>query len=249
MIALLLASLALANDEITPLRTGSHTPFVIGSGHAAAGVFRPITLGVGERTDLRAKNGILTLFSPHIQVKQQLTEGDGIGFAVRGGLGIPMGGLFLLNGAGFTSSDPTVKTGVAFTADAALLTGYRSDVFDIGLSVEGRFGVRGSSWTLQDPGMFLLDPALAPLIHGPQLRPRLIVEVFPQFGERPLLGFTADWMTQIGSGGPDSSLRMLASYAISRRVVLAAGEVIATETRPDGNKTFASPIADLQLRW
>ncbi len=249
MIALLLASFAFAGDEPPPLRTGSHTPFVIGKGHAAAGLFRPISLGVSEQTDLRAKNGLLTLVSPHLQVKHQLTEGDGLGFAVRGGLGVASGGLFLLKQAGVLSADPTVKTGMAATADVAILTGYRSDVVDIGLSVEGRLGLRGSSWSHHSPGLFLADPALAPLTSGPQLRPRLIVEVFPQIGKRPLLGLTADWMTQIGADGPDSSLRMLASYALSRRFVLAAGEIVAVESRPDGNKAFAMSLIDAQLRW
>lgn len=245
MIALLLAALSMGQDA--RIRTGDGTGFVVGKGHGAVGVFRPLSLGVADRTEI-GTTGLISLIAPRVMVKQQLTDADDLAVAVTGSLGFPAGGIWAMRTAGILTTDPTVKTPFPVTASAGVAGGLRLDALDLGLSVEGRFGVHPSGWTLDEPGMWFLDPMMAPLTAGPQIKPRLVVELAPTLGDREKLGLRVDSWMMIGAGGPDATLRLMAFWAISPRVLLAAGDAMAWEKR-EGRPFYAVPIGDLQFRW
>ena len=247
MIAVMLAALAMGGGDGSKIRTGDGTGFVVGKGHGAVGVFRPLTIGVGEKTEI-GTTGLISLVAPRVLIKQQLTGSDDLALAAFGSLGVPTGGIAVMRTAGILTTDPTVKTPLAVTASAGLAGGLRLDALDIGLSVEGRFGVHGGAWNLTEPGMWFLDPMMAPLTAGPQVKPRLVVEVAPPMGGREKLGFRADSWMMVGSGGPDGVVRLMAFWAITPRFLLAAGDAMAFENR-EGRALYAVPVGDLQFRW
>ena len=246
MIALLMG-LALAGGGEDRIRTGDGTGFVIGKGHGAVGVFRPLSLGVGEKTEI-GTTGLVSLIAPRILIKQELTDSDDFSVAGFGSVGFPAGGIWAMRTVGILTTDPTVKSPFPVTASAGVAGGIRANALDVGLSVEGRFGVTPGSWTLDEPGMWFLDPMMAPLTAGPQVKPRLVVEVAPQLGGREKLGFRADSWMMIGSGGPDGVVRLMAFWAITPRFLLAAGDAMAFESR-EGRSFYAVPIGDIQFRW
>ena len=247
MIALVLGLAIAQQPDAVGIRTGAGTGFVVGQGNGAVGLFRPLTVGLDDRTEL-GTTGLISLLAPRVVAKRQLAANDQRALAVTASLGLPSGGIWAMRNAGILTTDPTVKTPFAVTASAGLEAGMRTKPLDLGVSVEGRFGVHGASWTLPEPGMWFLDPMLAPLTAGPVVKPKLVIDLAPEWNGRERLGLRVDSWVQLGGGGPDAAVRMMGTWAITQRVALALGDAMAWERRP-GRSFYAVPVGDVQVRW
>ena len=243
MISVLWLSVALAGDD-AGLQTGLGTPYTIGDGHGAVGVFSPLVIGLGERTDLTT-SGWASLVAPRVDLKHRLTDGDGVAVAVLGGLGVPSLGLSLLQGT-ILSSDPKQPVGAAAVFKAGVLAGVQPGDFTLSIGVEGRASLRGAGWGLESPGWFWLDPMLAPLTEGPVVRTRWVVDWLP---DPTRFAVRLDGWVQLGGLGPDWTQRLLLQYALGRNTAIGVGYAVAWERFAWGRDHQVQPLVDLRFRW
>lgn len=243
MIALFLALTAGAADTVE-LRNGAGSPFPIGKGRGAVGLFSPLVIGLGEKTDLTT-SGWETLVAPRADIKHLVMEKGDLGLAVIGGLGVPTPGLLLIQGT-VLSSDPEQVVTFATVFKAGVVGGVQKGDFTVSLGVDGRAALKLSSWSLESPGWFWLDPMLAPLTEGPVVRPRLVVDWFPVPHR---FGVTMDTWVQLGGVGPDWDTRVFGQVGLGKVVSLGAGWGLAVEQFEWGGDTQALILGDVRFRW
>lgn len=236
-------SLAFAVDGIE-VGGGGSTAHTLGEsgGTFAAGVFRPWTFAVSERTDLITTGLVGTFLSPRLDVKHGLVRQDDLAVAFEGGIAVPTPALLLAEGWLYTSEEPApfaliAKAGLRVTGD-----------FDP-VRVTGTALLRGGFATgdLTPRDFFFVDWALAPAAEGPVLA---------------VLGAQVDWVpstrvqvslsatTQLGGEGVfELQNRLFGLWGFSEHVALGAGAFSHLDARPDGYRFYFIPTGDLQVRF
>ena len=240
----MLVSLAFAGDS-KALYTGAGSPFVIGKGHGAVGLFRPLTIGLSDKTQLKT-TGLESLVSPQVDIKHQIWEGSDAGVSVIGGLGIPTLGLKLIQGT-VLSSDPNQTVTFASVFKLGAVAGVRQGAFRFSAGLEARAAAKAGQWGLESPGWFWLDPMLAPLTEGPVARTRVVVDCYP---DNAPVGLTLETWVQIGGIGPDLESRLFGEWAPGRHVSLGLGLAAGSERFERGRDSqLWTGLFDLRFRW
>jgi hypothetical protein len=246
MIGLLLASQAFAVDGIE-VGGGGGTAHTLGEsgGTFAAGVFRPWTFAVSERTDLITTGLVGTFLSPRLDVKHAVVRNDGLSVAFEAGFAIPSPALALAQGWLYAASEPTP---FAFIGKAgARVTG---DLDRVPLRITGTALLRGGFATaeLTPRDFFFVDWALAPAAEGPFL--------FVMGGQvdwvpstRVQVSFSAT--TQFGGEGRGFELqnRLFGLWGFSEHMALGVGAFSHLDERPDGYRFYFIPTGDFQVRF
>lgn len=233
-----------------PLHSGMGTPFTLDKGHGVAGLFQPMSVGVGPSTELGTSAPLFALPAPRIRIKHHIGEWSGVHGAVVGSVGVPTLGLRLLSGLGVISSDPNQQATAAMVLEGGGSTGVRWGRWTQGLTTTVRVGGHGKNWGLDSPGLPFLDTTLAPLTEGPVLRLRHVNEwTVVRSSVRDVVGLRSDVLVQLGGLSPDLNLAFLVSWAPHPRWVLAGGWVGASEQMPHRRRWTSLPVGDLQIRW
>lgn len=241
---LLLASLAFAGDSKN-LYTGAGSPFPIGKNRVAFGLFRPVSIGLSDKTEL-STTGLESLVAPQMDVKHQVWAGDNSGVAIVGGLGVPTLGLKMIQGT-VLSSDPNQTVTFASVFKAGAIAGVRQGSFRLSAGIEARAAAKAGQWGLEPPGWFWLDPMLAPLTEGPVLKTRVVIDCYP---DNAPVGLTLDTWVQMGGIGPDLESRLFGEWALGQHVALGAGLAAGSERFERGRDSQVwTGLFDLRFRW
>ncbi|MDP6931750.1 MAG: hypothetical protein QGG40_02495 [Myxococcota bacterium] len=230
------------------LYSGTGSPWTIGDQAWSVGVFRPLTVGLDERTEV-STTGLVSLVSPRLVAKRRVWSSTRWALAMQAGLGVPTAGLRLLQGS-VVSSDPDQQVPWALVAGAGPVLGWRHDRMVVSLGVYGRVGVPLGEGELDPTDMAWLDPMLAPLVEGWSLTPRIGVDWLPS--ERWVLSL--DSRLQWG-GGPDWNTRLFALRQLGIHTALGAGLGLARETFTTGPRDEwiwlqdVVPLVDFQVRY
>ncbi len=240
---ILLAGLAFGADS--NLYTGAGSPFPIGKGHGAVGLFRPLTLGIADKTEI-STTGLESLVAPRVDVKHQIWEGGDSGVALVGGVGVPTLGLRMIQGT-VLSSDPRQKVTFAAVFKAGAIAGVRQGSWRFSVGVEARAAAKGGQWGLESPGWFWLDPMLAPLTEGPVVRPRVVIDLYP---DSLPVGVTLDTWVQIGGIGPDLETRLFGEWSPVNHFAVGIGLAAGSERFERGRDSQVwTGLFDLRFRW
>ncbi len=261
MIALL-ASLAFAGDPAnSPLFSGTNTPWTIGEKNGAFGLFRPVTIGIDDRTEISA-NGLAFFLAPTVEFKRELWDHDsGFSLAAGGELGVPTFAFKMLQ-TGFLQPIGADQT-VAWTLvpGASVYGGWRNDQVAVSMRIHFRGGIpltsRGDK-PLEFQDVPWLDPLLAPLVTGWSLAPTIRLDWTPNAG----WVITGQGRIEF-SGGPDLGGKIFVLRAIGNHVAVGLGVAMAWEKFREGfhdwdDRTPAPPpvvpldmmpLLDVQGRW
>ncbi len=246
---LLWTSLAMAVDGIDghgiEVGGGGQTAHTLGQsgGTFAAGVFRPWTFAVTERTDLITTGLVGTFLSPRLDVKHAIVRQDDFSVAFEAGFAVPTPALALAEGWLYAGSEPTpfvliAKAGARVTRD-----------FD-DVRITGTGLLRGGFATdeLTPRDFFFVDWALAPAAEGP-----LLVVLGGQVdwvpSTRVQVSFSAN--TQFGGEGRGFELqnRLFGLWGFSEHAALGVGAFSHLDDRPDGYRFYFIPTGDFQVRF
>jgi hypothetical protein len=251
LLTLLGAILAPAHAEAPPLFSGQGTPWTVGAGNGAVGIARPLTLGVGERTDVTVNTTLgVALLAPTASVKRTLAQGNAHALAVAVEAGVPTFAWRQFQ-TGFLQpirSDQVVP--LAAVVGATGLAGWRNEslVVSAGLRVRAGIPLEDGDVTAQD--LVWLDPALAPISEGWSLQPTVRVDWLPT----PRWQLTAQGRAEV-AGGPELQGKLDALWAASSHVALGVGVngAIAREgfgwSVPAMVPLAVTPTVDVQARW
>ena len=232
------------------LHSGMGTPFTLTKGQGAAGVFQPLTVGLGPQTQIGTSAPLFALAAPRIRIKHRMGEWRGVHAAAVGSVGVPTLGLGLLSSLGVISSDPDQQVTAAMVLEGGGVLGTRTDRWSQGLTATVRLAGRGPNWGLESPGLPFFDTVLTPLTQGPVLCIRHVNEwTALRKSGRDTLGLRSDVRLQLGETSPDVQLSALLSWAPHPRWVLVGGWAGAYETLLQTRKWTALPVGDLQVRW
>jgi hypothetical protein len=251
LLTLLGAILAPAHAEAPPLFSGQGTPWTVGAGNGAVGIARPLTLGVGERTDVTVNTTLgVALLAPTASVKRTLAQGNAHALAVAVEAGVPTFAWRQFQ-TGFLQpirSDQVVP--LAAVVGATGLAGWRNEsvVVSAGLRVRAGIPLEDGDVTAQD--LVWLDPALAPISEGWSLQPTVRVDWLPT----PRWQLTAQGRAEV-AGGPELQGKLDALWTASSHVALGVGVngAIAREgfgwSVPAMVPLAVTPTVDVQARW
>jgi len=261
MIALL-ASLAFAADPAdSPLFSGSQTPWTIGKKNGAFGLFRAVTIGIDDKTEISA-NGLAFFLAPTPEFKREVWEhSSGFMLSAGGELGFPTPALRMLQ-TGFLQpigADQTVPW--TLVPGASFYIGWRNEQVAISSRLHFRAGIpltdRGDK-PLEFQDVPWLDPWISPLVNGWSLSHGIRIDWTPN----PGWVITGQGRIEY-SGGPDLAGRVFVLRAIGNHVAVGLGFAMAWEKFRYGfhdwnEETPASPpvipldgmpLFDVQGRW
>lgn len=255
MIPLLATTLALAGES--PLHSGVQTPWTIGAGNGAFGLFRPLSVGLGDKTEV-GSNGLGTFLAPEVYAKRTVWENESCALAVTGSVGYPGFGLGMLQ-TGFLqliAGDQEIPaTGVV---GVGALAGWRNDHWVVSARVRTRFGIPFEEGTMRFQDHAWFDPYIAPVASGWSVQPGVRVDWLPTEG----WVLSGDGRVEL-SGGPDFGGKLFALRALGSHVAVGAGIAGAyekygygypdwdPETRAPAPAIFkdVTPLLDVQGRW
>ncbi|MCP4810279.1 MAG: hypothetical protein GY913_23860 [Proteobacteria bacterium] len=228
-----------------PLYALSSNPWVLSDGHAVAGVFRHVEVGVTPNTMIDV-SGLTSLVSPDIGVKRQVVSGEGVAVAVTGSFSVPTYGLRLMQGTPLTQDEfvPwTLIPGLGVTA------GVERGPVRMSAGLLGRAGLQlqrddqGLN-ELTDTEFGWLDEMIAPITHGWAAAGIVAVDVRPT--DRWKLG--VEGRVQVPAG-PDLNLRVLGTRYLGERHGLTVGWVGASSMTEGGRRLHQAPRVDYELHF
>jgi hypothetical protein len=237
--------------DAPPLFSGAGTPWSIGPRHGAVGLFRPLTLGLGDTTDLTLQTtAVVGLLAPRVEAKRTLWADGPFAAAAAVEAALPTAGLRRFQ-EGFVqpiASDQTIPW--APIVGATGLVGWRDGPLTAAFGLRVRTAIGAGAGTLTQQDLVWLDPAIAPLTEGWSLQPQVRLDYAPN----PRWLLTAAGRAELAAG-PELSGRLFALRAL--RPHLAAGfglsGALAREswgwTWPAVLPVNALPTFDLQGRW
>ena len=228
-----------------PLYAQSSNPWVLSDGHAVAGVFRHVEVGVTEKTTIDV-SGLTSLVSPDVGVKRQVWASDAAAVAVTGSLSVPTGGLRLMQGTPLTQDEYipwAVIPGLGVTAGTEL------GMVRLSAGALGRVGVKipgddGGLNAFTDTEFGWLDPMIAPITHGWAAAGLVAVQVRP----------TDRWLASVEGrvavpAGPDLNLRVLGTRYLGERHGLTLGWVGASSMTEGGRRLHYAPRVDYEVHF
>lgn len=238
-------------DDAPPLFSGAGTPWTIGPRNGAVGLFRPLTLGLGDATDLTVQTtAVVGLLAPRVEAKRTLWADGPFAAAAAVEAGLPTLGLRRFQ-EGFVqpiASDQEVPWAPVLGATG--LFGWRDGPLTASVGLRARTAIGAGSGTLTQQDLVWLDPAIAPLTEGWSLQPLVRVDWAPN--RRWLL--TASGRAEFAAG-PELSGRLFALRACGPHLAAGFGVsgALARETWgwtwPAVIPLNALPTFDVQGRW
>ena len=233
------------------LFSGQGTPWTIGAGNGAVGLGRPLTVGVGEVTDVTIGTTlVVALLAPSVQVKRTLHDDGARAFALTGEASVPTWGFRQLQ-TGFLQpilADQTVP--MAGVLGLTGLAGWRREDLVVSAGLRLRAGVPLEDGTVTEQDAAWLDPALAPLSEGWSLQPLARVDWLPS----PSWQLSAQGRVEV-AGGLELQGKFGALRSVGDHVALGLGVngAVARETWgwsvPAALLQQVYPTADVQARW
>lgn len=233
------------------LFSGQGTPWTVGAGNGAVGLGRPLTVGVGDVTDVTVNTTlVVALLAPSVQVKRTLHDDGERAFAVVGEASVPTWGFRQLQ-TGFLQpilADQTVP--MAGVLGLTGLAGWRREDLVVSAGLRLRAGVPFEDGTVTEQDAAWLDPALAPISEGWSLQPLARVDWLPS----PSWQVSAQGRVEI-VGGLELQGKLGALRSVGDHVALGLGVngAIARETWgwsvPAALLQQVYPTADVQARW
>jgi hypothetical protein len=239
------------NRSDSDLFTGQFTPWTIGAKDGAVGLFRPLSLGIGETADVTVGTSLVVgLIAPHVEFKQRLLGGNDRALAITAELGYPTVGLQQFQ-TGFLQpirADQTVPQ--ALVPGVGAIVGKRSDHLVMSAGLRVRVGVPFTEGDVTSQDLVWLDPAIAPITEGWSLQPFARVDWLPTRGWQ----LSAQGRVEF-AGGPELSGRVFVLRALGAHLAVGAGAsgAIARESYgwnlPAAVPLQLVPTADVQARW
>ena len=235
----------------TSLFSGQGTPWTIGAGNGAVGLFRPLTVGLGERADLTVgTTAVVGLLAPHVAYKRLAAEEGHVGWGWEVEAGVPTYGWRQFQ-TGFLQpirADQVVP--LAVVVGASPMVGWRDErrVFAAGMRLRVGVPLEEGDVTAQD--LVWLDPALAPLTEGCSLQAWGRGDWLPTPGWQ----LTAQGRVEV-AGGPEFQGKLFALRGIGNHVAAGLGVAgaVARETYgwtvPVVVPLQVTPTLDVQGRW
>ena len=233
------------------LFSGQGTPWTIGAGNGAVGLFRPLTVGLGARADLTVgTTAVVGLLAPHVAYKRLASEEGHVAYGWEVEAGVPTYGWRQFQ-TGFLQpirSDQEVP--LAVVVGASPMIGWRDEsrVFAAGMRL--RVGVPFEEGDVTAQDLVWLDPALAPLTEGCSLQAWGRADWLPTPGWQ----LTAQGRVEL-AGGPELQGKLFALRGIGNHVAAGLGVAgaIARETYgwtvPVVVPLQVTPTLDVQGRW
>jgi hypothetical protein len=232
--------------------TGAGTPWTVGAGNGAVGLFRPLTVGLGADDEVTVGTTLgVGLLAPRVEWKHALAARPaGVdGLAVTAELGVPTWGMRQFQ-TGFLQpirADQTVP--VAVVAGGSVIGGWRAGDHAVSAGLRARVGLAGEGdVTAQD--LVWLDPAIAPVTEGWSLQPWVRADWVPA----PAWHLGAQVRAEV-AGGVEVQARVAAERALGSHVVVGLGAAGALAREPWGwNVPLVVPLQllptfDVQARW
>ncbi len=233
------------------LFSGQGTPWTIGAGNGAVGLFRPLTVGLGARGDLTVgTTAVVGLLAPHVAYKRLASEEGHVAMGWEVEAGVPTYGWRQFQ-TGFLQpirSDQEVP--LAVVVGASPMIGWRDEsrVFAAGMRL--RVGVPFEEGDVTAQDLVWLDPALAPITEGCSLQAWGRADWLPTPGWQ----LTAQGRVEL-AGGPELQGKLFALRGIGNHVAAGLGVAgaIARETYgwtvPVVVPLQVTPTLDVQGRW
>lgn len=232
----------------SPLFSGVNTPWTIGRGNGAVGLFRPLTIGLGDRAEIGTA-GLVSLIAPRVEGKYTVWTGPHAALAVTGEVGVPTLGLRQVQ-TGFVqliAGDQTVPW--AAVAGVGILGGWRNESLVVSGGARVRVGVPFEEHDLESQDLVWFDPLIAPIAEGWSLQPTVRVDWVPG----PYWDFSAQARAEVVAG-PELSGRLFALRGLGDHVAIGVGVAGATAREPYGWSPATlglsvMPELDVQARW
>jgi hypothetical protein len=241
------ATLAAAASN-SPLFSGVNTPWTIGRGNGAVGLFRPLTIGLGDRAEIGTA-GLVSLIAPRVEGKYTVWTGEHAALAVTGEVGVPTLGLRQVQ-TGFVqliAGDQTVPW--AAVAGVGVLGGWRNESLVVSGGARVRVGVPFEEHDLESQDLVWFDPLIAPIAEGWSLQPLVRVDWVPG----PYWDISAQARAELVAG-PELSGRLFALRGLGDHVAIGVGIAGASAREPYGWSpatlgVSVMPELDVQARW
>jgi hypothetical protein len=232
----------------SPLFSGVNTPWTIGRGNGAVGLFRPLTIGLGDRAEIGTA-GLVSLIAPRVEGKVTAWSGEHAAVAVTGEIGVPTLGLRQVQ-TGFVqlvAGDQTVPW--AAVAGVGVIGGWRNESLVVSGGARLRVGVPLEAHDLESQDLVWFDPLIAPIAEGWSLQPLVRVDWVPG----PRWDISAQARAELVAG-PELSGRLFALRALGDHVAVGVGVAGATAREPYGWSpatlgVSVMPELDVQARW
>lgn len=240
---------ALPAAEPAPLHTGIQTPWTIGAQNGTVGLFRPVTVGIGERFEVGTA-GLVALIAPRVEGKGTIWSDGSTAFAATAELGMPTFGLRQLQ-TGFlqlVNAEQTIP--ITLVPGLGAIAGWRNDALVVSLGVEARAGIPLGESTLTPQDLEWFDPMITPLTEGWSAQAHLRVDWLPT----SVWVVTAQARVEL-AGGPDLGGKIFVLRGLGSHMAVGAGfagasERLSADVRPTPVFLLnAVPLVDLQFRW